>query len=172
MPFGVTYMIIFIATEPAGGILFGLAFRSASGAIKKDSVKDYAIISSVGIILLFSSNQVTSLVSLPYPPAGLVSVSFLSLSCYLILVGIYSSALSIARDSALRQSIKKSVQKDFELFHTIGSSEMEQAIFRRTKKIIKETNVEQYLPTESFSVDEDIKSYVKEVIKEVKEKRE
>jgi hypothetical protein len=172
VPFGVTYMIIFIATEPAGGILFGLAFRSASGAIKKDSVKDYAIISSVGIILLFSSNQVTSLVSLPYPPAGLVSVSFLSLSCYLILVGIYSSALSIARDSALRQSIKKSVQKDFELFHTIGSSEMEQAIFRRTKKIIKETNVEQYLPTESFSVDEDIKSYVKEVIKEVKEKRE
>jgi hypothetical protein len=168
--FGIMYLVIFVATEPAGGILFGLAFRSASGAIKKDSVKDYAVISSVGIILLFSSNQISTLVSLPYPPAGLVSVPFLSLSCYLILVGIYSSALSIARDSVLRQSIRKSVQKDYELFHTIGSSEMEQEIYKTTRKIIRETDVEQYLPTQSNLIDEDIKSYVEEVIKEVKEK--
>jgi hypothetical protein len=47
---------------------------------------------------------------------------------------------------------------------------MEQEIYKTTRKIIRETDVEQYLPTQSNLIDEDIKSYVEEVIKEVKEK--
>jgi len=57
-----------------------------------------------------------------YPPIGLASVSFTGLASYVVLVGIYYSAISFAHDVAPRQSIRKSAIKDSKLLDTIGKS--------------------------------------------------
>jgi hypothetical protein len=61
------------------------------------------------VFSFYFSNQATTLVSTPYPHFRLatISMSMFGLSSYLILVGIYSSAISVAADSELRRSIRK-----------------------------------------------------------------
>jgi hypothetical protein len=59
------------------------------------------------VFSFYFSNQATTLVSTPYPPFRLATISMFGLSSYLILVGIYSSAISVAADSELRRSIHK-----------------------------------------------------------------
>ena len=52
--------------------------------------------------VIFTSNQATMLINLPYPPFGMATISFVGLSSYLLLVGIYASAVSVAEDTKLR----------------------------------------------------------------------
>ena len=92
--FGIFFTLIFSMSKPVGGILFGLAFLTIARSIRHDNiVRDYMIISAYGIILLFVSNEAIVLVDAPYPPFGLSTISFMGLSSYLILLGIYSSAI-------------------------------------------------------------------------------
>ena len=56
----------------------------------------------IGLVLLFASNQAIIFVNEPYPPYGFVSVLYVGLASYLVLIGIYSSAISISEDSKLR----------------------------------------------------------------------
>ena len=64
------------------------------------------IVSSYGFALLFISNQAIVLVSAPYPPFGLATISFTGLSSFLVTLGIYSSAVSLAHDAKLRRDHK------------------------------------------------------------------
>jgi hypothetical protein len=49
-------------------------------------------------MLLFTSNQPLGLTFLSYPPFGLATISFFGLASYLSLIGVYSSAISVAND--------------------------------------------------------------------------
>jgi hypothetical protein len=130
------------------------------------------MISAYGMILLFSSNQASGLVLAPYPPFGLATVSFFGLASYLIFLGIYSSAISVAEDPSLRQTIR-SIAPESRLLDSIGTAQMEQEIQARviafTKrnqdKMVEETGIESSL------TEEDVKEYLEEVILEVKERR-
>ena len=91
--FGVLLTVIFTLSRSVGGILFGIAFWTIARSIKPDNiVKNYLIISGYGFLLLFLSNLAPTLVSTPYPPFGLITISMFGLSSYFIFVGIYSSA--------------------------------------------------------------------------------
>jgi hypothetical protein len=46
------------------------------------------------------------LINTPYPPFGIITTSLMGLSSYLVLVGIYSSAVSLSQDSELRRDIR------------------------------------------------------------------
>ena len=81
----------------AGGILFGVAFWTIARNISNNIVRDHIIISAYGFVLLFISEQAIVLTYLAYPPFGYATVSFMGLSSYLIFIGIYSSAISIAK---------------------------------------------------------------------------
>jgi hypothetical protein len=155
------------ATIRVGGVLFGIAFWSVARNISRDIVM---MISAYGMMLLFSSNQFSDLVLGPYPTFGLATVSFFGLASYLIFVDIYSSAISVSEDSTLRQTIRSIATKEPRLLDSIGTAQMEQeiqakvitAIKRNHEKMIEETGVESSL------TDEDMKEYLKQVIKEVK----
>jgi hypothetical protein len=63
-----------------GGILFGLAFRTAAKTISHNNiVRDYLMIAAYGFVILFISDQVTSTDSC-YQPFGLATISFMGLS--------------------------------------------------------------------------------------------
>lgn len=93
------------------------------------------MISAYGMMILFSSNQASALVRVFYPPFGLVTLSFFGLASYLILIGIYSSAMSVAQDSELRRSIRQSAQDQAGILREIGTSQMENEIRKRVKMV-------------------------------------
>ena len=169
--FGILFTLIFSLSKPAGGILFGVAFWTVARSIHHDSiVRDYMIISSYGLMLLFVSNQAIVLVDAPYPPFGLATVSLFGLSTYLMLVGVYSSAISVAQDSKLRQSIRTTAIRESKLLDSIGTAHMEQEI---EKKVIELTIQNQDRLAEETGIhssltEDEIKEHIENVIREIK----
>jgi hypothetical protein len=104
--FGIVYNLIFSISKPAGGVLFGIAFWTVAKSLTNKTVKSYMMISAYGMMLLFTVNQPTGLTLVPYPPFGLTTISFMVLASYLISIDVYSSAISVAQDVKLRQSLK------------------------------------------------------------------
>lgn len=169
--FGMIYTIIFTLSKPTGGILFGIAFWVASKSLPEQSnVKVYLIISALGIVLLFTSNQAIILVSFSYPPFGIATISFMGLGSYLILVGVYSSAISIAQDSKLRQTIRRSAIKESKLLDSIGLAHMEDQLMSNVLKTVKlnQKNLTQETGIETSMSQEEIKDYLYDVIKETR----
>ena len=122
--FGLIYNLIFSASKPVGALLFGLAFWSVSKSVQNTAVTDYMMISAYGVTLLFTANQPLGLIYAPYPPFGLVTICFMVLASYLLAVGIYASALSVANDSLLRRTIRNKVNQQTGLLDRIGTARM------------------------------------------------
>jgi hypothetical protein len=101
-----------------------------------------------------------------------IAISFLGLSSYLILVGIYGSAISVSEDSMLRKSIRKLVIKETELVDTFATAQIKQEI--QTKVVETTKRLSRYMSQEtgieSSLKEEDIKNYCKQVLVEIKRK--
>jgi hypothetical protein len=168
------YLLTFYTLSPmAGGILFGVAFWTAARSIRHNSiVKDYMNISGYGIVLLLVSST-ASVAGASYPPFGLASLSFVGLSSYLILVGLYSAAVSVSQDSKLRSYIRNSVAKELELIGSIGSTRMKQEIEKKVINIAKDysDSMADQSGIQLSAGEDDIKHYLDQVLKEVKYKK-
>jgi hypothetical protein len=96
MFYGILLSVIFTVSKVAGEVLFGTAFWLIARTIKRGNiVRQYLIIAAIGLVLLFTSNQASLLINTPYPPFGIITTSVMGLSSYLVLIGIYSSAISV-----------------------------------------------------------------------------
>jgi len=165
------YNLIFTFSKPIGGILFGIAFWVIARSLRPGSiVRDYMIISGYGLMLLFISNQAVLLVNSFYPPFGIVTVSIMGLSSYLLLLGVYSSAISVSEDSKLRQSIRQAALREPKLLDSIGTAQMEQEIQRRVLAVTKKTQelMSEETGVQSSLSEDDMKQYLEQVIREVK----
>jgi len=167
-----TNILIFSLSAVFAGILFGVAFLSIARTLKfGTAARNYMIIAAYGFVLFYIAGSAwTSQAA--YPPYGLISVSFTGLSCYLIYNGLYFSAVSISQDMTLRQSIKKSVVEQSKLLHNIGTAEMENEIQKQllpaARKVSESMSDKTGIET---SMDEnDIKSYMQVVLKELRKK--
>jgi hypothetical protein len=171
---GIVLTLVFSVSKPAGAILFGVAFWAISKAVEANRiVRDYMIISAMGIVLLFVSSE-GSVISATYPPFGLVSVSFVGLSSYMMFIGLYFAAISLSEDIRLRQLIRDSaITQTTRLLDSIGVGQMQKEIESRVLKIVKQ---QQKVLTEQTGVEpsiseDDMKEYLELVIKEVKGKQ-
>ena len=172
--YGIVLSVIFIVSKAAGGILFGIAFWLTARTIDREKVvRQYMIIAAVGFVLLFVSDQAPVLVNAPYPPLGLASISFFGLASYMILLGIYSSAISVSEDSKLRQTIRSLTAKDPKLLESIGTAHMEQEIQKRVITITKQNQdrMAEESGIQSSLTEEDMKEYLQQVIKEIETAR-
>jgi hypothetical protein len=91
-------------------------------------------------MLLFSSNIGGRLVAPSFPPTEMVVISFMVLSSYYLLIGIYHSAISVAQGTKLRRYIiqsKKSVEKQLGFLGSIGSSKMEEEVQKRVESVTR-----------------------------------
>ena len=123
--------------------------------------------------ILFNVTTSANVLLAPYLPFGFLTVSLVGSSTYLILVGLYCSAISISVDASLRRSIKKSLLDESRLLDSIGSAHMEQETIRKITKITKEqqsTIVEETGVQSSFE-ESDMKKYLEDVIEEVQKHR-
>lgn len=169
------YLSIFGYTMPglAGGILFGVPFFIVARTIDpKSAVRSYLIIAASGLVLL----QITTSSSIgpsPYPPFGYASVLSTGLSCYLIFIGLYYSAVSISENVNLRKSIRELALDQSRLLDSIGSAHMESEIRNRVLKITKEQAdiLTEQSGVDSALSDDDISQYMQQVMDEIKNKK-
>jgi hypothetical protein len=162
------YFIFFSFWNVAGGMIFGAAFLRVARSIKRGSVvKDYMFIAGCGLILLFVSGSAT-VIHNPYPPFGFATIAFVGLSSYMLLLGLYSSAVSISQDVRLRLSIRRSAFEESKLLDRIGSAEMEQELQRRVTRVVKDTSdkMKEQSGVEPSITDDDINQYLQLIAKE------
>ncbi len=155
---------IFILSKPIGGVIFGVLFWRISKLVNFEKVLwSYMIISGYGFLLLFSANQASSLVLAPYPPFGVITTTVIILATYLILIGIYKSAILASANLELRKSIYQ-IAKESKLLDIIGRTEMEKGIKNTVTKIVKYTSSVS-LETPNFELDEkELRRYLEKVI--------
>jgi hypothetical protein len=171
--FGIVLTLVFSLSKIAGGILFGIAFWTIAKHLPDNTVvKSYMVIAAYGLILFYISNQAgSSLFQLGgvYPPFGLPTIAVIGFSSYLILVGIYSSAVSVAQDSRLRRAIRKSVQQQSSLLDKIGTAQMQQEIENRVLSTIKSQaeNLRSETGIETSLDENEIREYMNEVIAKI-----
>ncbi len=122
--YGLFYTLFVSYSQPVGGLIFGGAFWTLSRNLSKQGIKfEFPKIAGYGFILLFITNQLILVSPANYPPFGVITISILPFACFMLFLGIYSSALSISFDIRLKSDIKKLVHKKFNLLLSISSSE-------------------------------------------------
>lgn len=172
--FGILRTLIITYSKPIGGLIFGAAFLTITVSLRRRNIKmDYATSSAYGFVLLFVSDQAILLSTASYPPFGLASTNFLGLSCYMLLVGIFSCAISISQNAKLRHEIRKLVENKSNMLESIGRSEMvhvlENEITQLHNKLDDRMRSETGMPS-SLSTNE-AKDYCSEVIAELEKFR-
>jgi hypothetical protein len=168
--FALTFTLLITMSKPIGGVLFGVAFWVVSRRVGRHAIKEYLIVSGFGMMLLFASDQATTLIFAPYPPFGLVTTSLLGLSSYILLVGIYSSAMSISRDTELRKFIHTIAAKEIKFLDRIGSAQMEKELVKKVIPLVqrKAHSVEQETGIRTSLSDADMIQYLDDVLVEVR----
>src|SRR5918992_2408450 len=166
-------ILIFGIATVFSGIIFGAAFLSIARTLQKGSaLRDYLIIAAYGLLLFYVAGS--AMVSqAAYPPFGLASVAFTGLSCYLIYTGLYSSAISVSQDLALRQSIRKSAIKEVKFLDSMGTAQMESELQSRVLKTAKKASdtMAEESGLESSMTEDEMKDYMEIVMNELKDKR-
>jgi hypothetical protein len=91
------------------------------------------------------------------------------LGSYLFFFGIYCSAISIAGDQRLRQTIRQSLLDQSKFLDNLGLAEVNRELEKQTTEIIKKHSEVMWKETgiDSSISDYDVKKYVEEVIGEI-----
>lgn len=165
-------IMIFALAKPIGGVMFGLAFWNISRKVSfEKSLRGFMIISGYGFLLLFCSNQASSLILTPYPPFGVASVTILIVSCYLLMVGIYTSAALVSINNSMRNSVHQ-IARESKLLDFIGKAEMEKELTKIVNKVSRETEFEEDIAKTSFNLDEeDLKAYIIDVAEQLRKSK-
>jgi hypothetical protein len=164
-----TNILIFSFAGILTGIIFGAAFLSVANTLRKDStLRNHMIIAAYGFLLFYIAGSAMASQA-AYPPYGIVSVSFTGLSCYLIYTGLYSSAVTVSQDTALRLSIRKTLTEQAEFLHSMGTAHMEQELQSTVLKIAKKHSdvLMEKTGVEASMTESDIKEYMAMVLNEI-----
>jgi hypothetical protein len=171
-----SYYIFQSLSTMSAGILFAISFLFVVRSMSDTAVRNFMITTACGFILFYVTNSASVTVS-PYPPFGLISLSFLPLATYLILVGIYSSAFSLSQNISLRASIRNLASQNTNLLHNLGISQMDLQIKNMVAKfkdrvLEEERDMKEQTGINSNMEVSEIEDYVKNVIKEIVEHKQ
>jgi hypothetical protein len=163
--YSIVYILIFSATKQVGALLFSLAFWTASTMVYDDRVRKSLLISSIGMVILFGTFEISPLQYHVYPPYGFITQAFIPLGAYLLFVGIFTSAKNISRDSELRKQFYKSASSQLALLKAIGVSQMEKELEKNVRDIEKRLSER---PAESHFEEQQLEQEnVKEILHDV-----
>jgi hypothetical protein len=94
------------------------------------------MLAAYGFLLFYITGSATA-AQAAYPPYGLISVSLIGLSCYLIYSGLYSSAQIVSQDLSLLKSIRKSVTEQASFLGSIGTAHRNKELESRVLTVAK-----------------------------------
>lgn len=165
--FASTIFILLGITKQISGFFFALSFIFMSKNIENAKLKFYLQLTGVGIMMLFSSIQISTLHILPYPPFGLITLSIMPISAYLVLIGLYYSARAISYDKKFLSELRKQIRDESHLFlNSIGSAEWNRNLEMTVHGVLK--RVGRRDETDYSIKEEDVRDYVVDVVNELK----
>jgi len=169
MEFNLIYYIIFSPYKQIGGLLFGIVFWVIAFKIKRLELKIAVRIAGIGMTLLFGSAVLHGLIFVVSPPFGLVTISFMSLVSYMLLIGIFSAARELSRDVSIRREIYKITGEQLGLIGNIGIAELNKTLEKRVKNILNKMKNEIDAPSLQPELEEsDYKKFIEDALTEAK----
>jgi len=168
--FTVIYIILFSATKQVGGLLFSFVFLTAATKIKQPNLQNSLKIAAIGIAVVFSSTEITSLLYAAYPPYGVLSIMLMPVGSYSLFIGLFASAKLVSQDKKLRQEFFQSAEKQLALLKTIGKVQMEKELEKSLKSILKRSSVLDE-SKDDYRGEENVRELVQEVLEELRSKR-
>jgi hypothetical protein len=166
------FIIVFGITRSAGGLFFAMGFWLTARYIKKYEVKTSLRLFGFGILLVFISTQIdisvprVGIVYAPFPPFGAIALSAPALGTFLIFIGLYLAASSVAKDAQLRKEIAKRAGQAL-LLGKLGTAEMEENVLREVKPVMNKLSKISEESTTSFD-EQDVKLLVRQALEEIK----
>lgn len=162
-------ILIFSFGGIIAGILFGISFLSIARTLKTNSiVRNQLMLTAYGFLLFYLAGSAYASQA-AYPPYGLISVSLIGFSCYLIYSGLYTAAQTVSQDNALLRSIRKSVTEQANFLGGIGTAQRNNELESRVLKIAKnlEEEIEEKSGVETSLTENEVVDYVQYVINEI-----
>ena len=164
-----SYNFFLNTVRTAGGIMFGIAFVVLSRNIVHIQLKKSIIMTGIGLILLFEANASSLIIMTTYPPWGSISITFMIIGAYLLIIGLDSAAFYLATDSSLRRIVARSPQKEYDFFKSLGYSETQDVVTANIKHLIEQVYDE--IESENLfyisSEPDNVQEYINEVLTEV-----
>ena len=162
-------ILIFSFGGILAGIIFGISFLSIARTLRTNSVVRTQLMLTAYGFLLFYITASGNAHQAAYPPYGLVSVSLIGLSCYLIYSGLYSSAQIVSQDTVLLRSIKNSITDQANFLGGIGTAHRNKELESRVLTIAKnlENEIEEASGVRSSLDETEIVDYVQYVVNEI-----
>jgi hypothetical protein len=152
-----------------GGAFFGIAFLTiASKLTGRGQQRKALILTGIGIMFLFASKDISTLIISSYPPLGAVSIAFLGLASYMIYLGIYSAATLTARDKNLRRDLRQKVESNVMLLKSIATSQDELDIEKDVKHVMNLSSQWQEENKQLDMTPEEIREIARDVVLLVK----
>lgn len=162
-------VLIFSFGGIIAGILFGVSFLSIARTLKANSiVRTQLMLTAYGFLFFYLTGSATA-AQAAYPPYGLISVSLIGLSCYLIYSGLYASAQIVSQDLTLLRSIKKSVTEQAYFLGGIGTAQRNKELESRVLTIAKnlEEEIEEASGVETSLTENEVVDYIQYVMNEI-----
>lgn len=163
--YGTLYLLFFSGTGPIGGVIFAAGLLLFARKFSDQFVKNCLLISALGMLFFFIVNQDPPLVEILNPPFGLISKSFVGLSCYMIFLGFYSIVIYLSRKDTIANAVLKEVSKD-KLFGSLIRSEQERQVSAMIDRSMETLQENQQMESKEMSL-EDINNLIMMVRKEI-----
>jgi hypothetical protein len=152
-----------------GGAFFGIAFLAIALKLTgRPQQRRALILTGIGIMFLFASKDISTLITSSYPPSGVVSIAFVGLASYLIYLGIFSAATLTARDKKIRGVLREKAENNMMLLKSIASSQDKIEVEKNVKQLLNLSSEFQETNDQQDMTQEEMKELVKDVISEIK----
>jgi hypothetical protein len=162
-----TFVTISNLNLQLGGVFFAIAFLTIATKVTGRIQRKALILAGIGIMFLFSSKDISTLIISSYPPLGAVSIAFMGLASYMVYIGIYSAASLTARDKKLRKDLRDKVENNMMLLKSIASSQDHLDIENKIKPLMKLSIQWQEENEQHDMTQEEIREIAKDVILEI-----
>lgn len=162
-------ILVFSFGAIISGVIFGISFLSVARTLKANSVvRTQLMLAAYGFLLFYITGSATA-AQAAYPPFGLISVSLIGLSCYLIYSGLCSAAQIVSQDLILLRSIKKTVNEQANFLGSIGTAHRNKQLESRVLTVAKtlEDEIEEASGVQSSLNETEMVDYIQYVMNEI-----
>ena len=163
--------LVFKGANQIAGIFFGIAFWSMSRHIQREKIRRSLMLCALGVVLLFSSIQMGLLLLPAFPPFGLVTMSFMPLASFILMIGITNCARDIAKDSEIRRELYKSAEEESSMLKSIGIAEMKKELEAKVNSITSRSEMLENDEPEYMPGTEEIQEMIESAMKEIRSTR-
>jgi hypothetical protein len=163
-------LLLLTFSQLAALVLIGATFGSIAKALTyAPIIRDYMMITGYGFVLFFTATT-TTISGAGYPPYGLINVLLVGPFSFLILNGLYRSAICVAEDTKLRQSIKTLAKRESRLLDVSASAEVQREIKNKVMATVKASAelLEEESGIEPSLTDTEIQEHLELVTSELK----